>query len=116
MDIVFANETEILSLYQTTSMGTALSQVRNDSQFAVITLGEKGSILINGDDTVEVPASKIEQLVDTTGAGDLYAAGVLYGLASGLSLSRCGELGSKAAAEIISHYGARPAISLSDLL
>ncbi|VAV94919.1 Fructokinase [hydrothermal vent metagenome] len=116
MDIVFANETELLSLYQTTSMETAVAQVRKDSNFAVVTLGEKGSLIMDKDQVVEIAAEKVTTVVDTTGAGDLYAAGVLYGLASGLSLSRCGELGSKAAAEIISHYGARPAISLASLL
>ncbi len=116
IDIVFANETELLSLYQTTSFDQAVAQIRKDSDFAVVTKGESGSMILSGDETVEIEVCPVDQVVDTTGAGDLYAAGVLYGLASGLSLSRCGELGSKAAAEIISHYGARPAISLDSLL
>ncbi len=116
MDIVFANETELLSLYQTTSLQSALTQVRQDSDFAVVTLGEKGSLIISPTETVEIQAAKAKQVLDTTGAGDLYAAGVLYGLASDLSLDRCGELGSAAAAQIISHYGARAAISLTKFL
>jgi len=116
MDIVFANETELLSLYQTASLSSALSEVQKDCKFAVITLGEKGSLILGNSETVEVSAARAEQVLDTTGAGDLYASGVLYGLASGLSLERCGELGSLAAAEIISHYGARPSVSLETFL
>ncbi|MBL4596201.1 MAG: adenosine kinase [Robiginitomaculum sp.] len=116
IDILFANEIELLSLYQTMSLDDALAQVRNDSGFAVVTLGEKGSLIMDGETLVEIPAASVERVVDTTGAGDLYASGLLYGLAAGLSLERCGELGSLAAAEVISHYGARSEISLASLL
>lgn len=116
IDIVFANETELLSLYQTTSLNNALKQVQKDSGFALITLGEKGSLIMDGSQIIEIDPVTVDTVVDTTGAGDLYAAGVLYGLASGLSLGRCGELGSLAASEVISHYGARPEILLQNLL
>ncbi|MBL4616301.1 MAG: adenosine kinase [Robiginitomaculum sp.] len=116
IDIVFANETELLSLYQTASIDQAIEQVRKDSSFALVTLSEKGSLIMDGSGIIEIDAVKVDQVVDTTGAGDLYAAGVLYGLANDLPLQRCGELGSAAASEVISHYGARPAISLKILL
>lgn len=116
MDIVFANEPELLSLYQTTQLAGALDRVRVDTEFAVITMGANGSLIIHGDEEVRIPATPVDHIMDTTGAGDLYAAGVLYGLAAGLTLDRCGELGAKAAAEIISHYGARPEQNLSGFL
>lgn len=116
MDIVFANETELLALYQTTQLNGALDQVRKDTEFAVITMGARGSLIIHGSEEVPIPATPVASIIDTTGAGDLYAAGVLYGLASDLSLELCGELGAKAAAEVISHFGARPEMNLSQYL
>ncbi|MBN4047916.1 adenosine kinase, partial [Oceanicaulis sp. AH-315-P02] len=116
IDIVFANETELLSLYQTASIDQAIEQVREDSRFALVTLSEKGSLIMDGSEIIQIDAVPVDNVVDTTGAGDLYASGVLYGLANDLPLQRCGELGSAAAAEVISHYGARPNISLKNLL
>lgn len=115
IDILFANEAELLSLYETTSFDDALALVRKDCRFAAITRSEKGSILINENDMVVTKAEPVEQVVDTTGAGDLYAAGVLYGLSRDLPLAECGRLGSVVAAEIISHYGARPHANLKQL-
>ncbi len=115
IDILFANEDEILALYETASFDDALSQVRADCRFAAITRGAKGSVLLCKDEVVTVAAEPVEHVVDTTGAGDLYAAGVLYGLSRGLPLAECGRIGSVAAAEIISHYGARAQTPLRDL-
>ena len=115
IDILFANEAEIAALYPDTDLAEAASLLAGQVEIAAITLSEKGSLLISGDQRVEVPAVPIETLVDTTGAGDLYAAGVLYGLTQGLPLAECGRLGSIAAAEVISHYGARPEASLAEL-
>ncbi len=112
IDILFANEAELLALYETDDFDRALAHVRKDCGFAAVTRSEKGSVLISGDETVLVKAEPIDQVVDTTGAGDLYASGVLYGLSRNLSLAECGRLGSIAAAEIISHYGARAQTNL----
>lgn len=112
IDILFANEVELLSLYETVDFDVALEKVRADCTFAAITRSEKGSVVINGDEIVHIAAEPVEKVVDTTGAGDLYAAGFLYGLSRGLSLKECGRIGSVAAAEIISHYGARPTTNL----
>ncbi|MCC5758161.1 PfkB family carbohydrate kinase, partial [Klebsiella pneumoniae] len=85
------------------------------SEIVVVTRSEHGSVVVTADDTVEVPAHPVEQLVDTTGAGDLFAAGFLHGLASGEELGQCAALGSLAAAEVISHLGARPQVDLAAL-
>jgi len=116
MDIVFANEVELLSLYQTASLPEALEQVRKDAKFAIVTLSEKGSLIMDETGVTKIVASPVDNVVDTTGAGDLYAAGVLFGLASGFSLEKCGALGSRAASEVISSFGARPKIALSSFL
>ncbi len=108
IDILFANEAELMSLYQTMDFDEALTQVRKDCTFAAITRSEKGSIIISQDDAMTITAAPVDAVVDTTGAGDLYAAGLLYGLANDLPLAECGRIASVAAAEIISHYGARP--------
>jgi sugar/nucleoside kinase (ribokinase family) len=115
IDILFANEAEILALYDAASFEDALAAARADCAMVALTRSEKGSVLARGDEVVAVPADPVEAVVDTTGAGDLYAAGVLYGLATGRELEACGRLGSLAAAEIISHYGARPETSLAKL-
>ncbi len=115
IDILFANEDEILALYETQDFEAALAQVRADCKFAAITRGAQGSILLCADEKVTVSAEPVDTIIDTTGAGDLYAAGVLYGLSRGLPLAECGRIGSVAAAEIISHYGARAQASLRDL-
>jgi sugar/nucleoside kinase (ribokinase family) len=115
VDILFANEAEIIALYDAPDFDTALAAARKDCDLVALTRSEKGSVLARGDEVVTVAADPVAQVVDTTGAGDLYAAGVLYGLASGRELEACGKLGSLAAGEVISHYGARPLVSLADL-
>jgi sugar/nucleoside kinase (ribokinase family) len=115
IDILFANEAEILALTETSSFEEAVVTARGACEVAAVTRGAKGSVVITQDGIIEIPAEPIEQLVDTTGAGDLYAAGFLYGYTQGFDLARCGAHGSLAAAEIISHIGARPAVSLKTL-
>ena len=115
VDILFANESELMSLYQTQSHADAVASVRKDSPLCAATRSAKGSLIIAGERTVEVGTEPVAKVVDTTGAGDLYAAGFLYGLAKGQDLKVCGRLGSIAAAEIISHIGARPLVPLEKL-
>ncbi len=116
VDIVFANETELLSLYQTADLEQALQQVKQDAKFALVTLSEKGSLILDETGVEKIAAVPVENVVDTTGAGDLYASGVLFGLATGMPLAACGALGSKAASEVISNFGARPAVDLRSFL
>jgi sugar/nucleoside kinase (ribokinase family) len=115
VDILFANETEITALYERNSFDEAAEAARNDVALAVLTRGEAGSLILHGKETLRVAAepAKVE---DTTGAGDAYAAGFLAGLTAGKSLTLCGRIGSIAAAEIISHYGARPQTDLKALI
>ena len=113
-DIVFANEKEITSLYQVNSFEEAADAAMNDCEMAVLTRSEAGSVVVAGGEAIEIEAEKA-RVVDLTGAGDLYSAGFLYGLTHGASLRECGRLGSLAAAEAISHIGARPEISLQKL-
>ncbi|MER8627951.1 PfkB family carbohydrate kinase, partial [Mesorhizobium sp. M1143] len=108
VDIVFANSHEIKSLYQTKSFDEALAQIRKDCKIAAVTRSEKGSVIVRGEETVTIQATTIRELVDTTGAGDLYAAGFLYGYTSGRSLKDCGDLGSLAAGLVIQQIGPRP--------
>ena len=115
VDILFANEEEITLLWQTKSFDEAVAATRPHVKIAALTCGAQGSVVIGGDEGHKVAAEPIDKLVDTTGAGDAYAAGFLYGLAKGRPLNLCGRLGSIAAAEVISHYGARPEASLRDL-
>jgi len=115
VDILFANEAEITSLYQTPSFDEAARRAAADTRLAAITRSEKGSIILEGGRSVRIAAEPVARVVDTTGAGDLYAAGFLLGVARGLDLEVAGRLGSLAAAEIISHMGARPEVSLKEL-
>lgn len=115
VDIVFANEAELKSLYQTADFGSALSAIRSDCSLAAVTRSEKGSVVTTHSETVEVDAHPIDKLVDTTGAGDLYAAGFLFGLTHGKTLKDCAHLGGLAAAEVIQHIGPRPQVSLKEL-
>jgi adenosine kinase len=115
VDLVFANEAELHSLYQTSDFETALKQLRTDIGLAAVTRSEKGCVVASKEGVREVPAFPIKKLVDTTGAGDLFAAGFLFGLSRGASHENAGKLGGLAAAEIIQHIGARPQISLKDL-
>jgi sugar/nucleoside kinase (ribokinase family) len=115
VDILFANEAEICSLYETEDFEKAASAVRDHVEIAALTRSAEGSVIIAGNARHQVAAAPIARVVDTTGAGDLYAAGFLYGLTHGLPLPTCGSIGSLCAAEIISHVGARPEVSLKDL-
>jgi sugar/nucleoside kinase (ribokinase family) len=115
VDLVFANESELHSLYQTADFDTALAALGREARRAVVTRSAAGCIAIEGGRTVAVPACPVERIVDTTGAGDLFAAGFLFGVAHGFSDERSALLGSLAAAEVISHLGARPEVSLKAL-
>ena len=114
VDIVFANESELKSLYQTASFETGLEMVRKDCRLAVVTRSELGSVAVRGEETVEIAPLEIAELVDTTGAGDLYAAGFLFGYTSGRSLADCGRLGSLGAGLVIQQVGPRPRQNLAD--
>ena len=116
VDILFANEEEILSLYQTNEFDTALGHVRGHCEIAALTRSEKGSVIVSGDDVHVVEAEPVAQLTDTTGAGDAYAAGFLHGVTTGQDLNLCGRIGGICAAEVISHLGARPDVSLKNLV
>jgi sugar/nucleoside kinase (ribokinase family) len=115
VDLVFANEAELHSLYQTSDFETALKQFRADVNLAVVTRSEKGCVVASRDGIAAVPAFPIEKMVDTTGAGDLFAAGFLFGLVRGVGYENAGRLGALAAAEVIQHIGARPQTSLKQL-
>ena len=115
IDIVFANETEIKSLYQTKSFDGALQAIQKDCPLAVLTRSAQGSVIVKGQAVITVPAHPVASVVDVTGAGDLYAAGFLFGLTKGLAPDHCARLGSLAAAEVISHMGARPEVNLATL-
>jgi sugar/nucleoside kinase (ribokinase family) len=114
-DIVFANEKEITTLYEVNSFEEAADRALQDCEMAVLTRSEAGSVIVAQGETTEIAAESVHHVIDVTGAGDLYAAGFLYGLTKGEPLSVCGSLGSLAAAEVISHIGARPEISLRKL-
>jgi sugar/nucleoside kinase (ribokinase family) len=114
-DIVFANEKEITSLYQVNSFAEAADQALQDCELAVLTRSEAGSIIVSRGETIEIQPESVSRVIDATGAGDLYAAGFLFGLTRGQPLAACGALGSLAAAEVIAHIGARPEISLLKL-
>jgi sugar/nucleoside kinase (ribokinase family) len=115
VDLVFANEAELHSLYQTSDFDTALRELRKDTKLGVVTRSEKGCIVVSDDGVVAVPAFAIDRLVDTTGAGDLFAAGFLVGLVRNAGYENAGRLGALAAAEVIQHIGARPLVSLKEL-
>jgi sugar/nucleoside kinase (ribokinase family) len=115
VDILFANEDEIKSLYQVKTFEEALAIVKNKCEIAVLTRSAKGSVIVSKDQVIEVPAVPTT-VVDTTGAGDQYAAGFLYGFTQGMDLKTSGHLGALAAAEVISHMGPRPEIAYSTLI
>jgi sugar/nucleoside kinase (ribokinase family) len=115
VDILFANEAEIGALYETKDFDAAARAVRGHCEIAALTRSEKGSVVVTADATHRVAAEKVARLVDTTGAGDLYASGFLHGLTHGRDLASCARLGSLCAAEVISHFGARPETSLKKL-
>jgi sugar/nucleoside kinase (ribokinase family) len=114
VDLLFANEAEICALYES-GFDEAMEAARRDCRVAALTRSEHGSVIVTGSETYTVPAHPVEWLTDTTGAGDLYASGFLSGYTRGAGLERCARLGSLAAAEVISHLGARPEADLSEL-
>ncbi len=116
VDILFANETEIKSLYQVDTFEAALEATRKEAKIAALTRSEKGSVVVRGAETHAVPAASVAKVVDTTGAGDLYASGFLFGHTHGKPLAECARLGAIAAAEIIAHVGARPERPLRELI
>jgi len=116
VDVLFANEMEITSLYETDSFEEAADQVRGRCKVAALTRSEQGSLLLSGDKTIAVPPVHLGDLVDTTGAGDLYAAGFLFGYTRGESLERCGQLGSICAGQVVTQLGPRPQGSLAELV
>jgi sugar/nucleoside kinase (ribokinase family) len=116
VDILFANEAEICSLWQVDSFDKALQATRGQCDVAALTRSARGSVILSGKDVHIVDAPRVSQIVDTTGAGDLYAAGFLYGYTGGRDPYDCGRIGAIAAAEVIGHYGARPETPLSELL
>ncbi len=116
VDVLFANETEICSLYHAKTFDGALQAVRGRCKVVALTRSEKGSVVLAGDEVHVADAEPVQQVVDTTGAGDLYAGGFLYGYTQGRSLYDCARIGAIAAAEVISHYGARPEQPLSELV
>lgn len=116
VDILFGNESEIKSLYRVESFEAAVEATRKEARIAALTRSEKGSVVIKGGETHAVPAAPVARVVDTTGAGDLYAAGFLHGFTHGKPLAECARLGGIAAAEIISHVGARPEKPLRELV
>ena len=116
VDIVFANEDELKALYQVDDFNAGLQLIRDDCEVAALTRSAKGSVIVNGGEVHVIDAVPVAKVVDTTGAGDLYAAGFLYGYTRGAPLGECGRLGSLAAAEVIGHFGARPDVPLADLV
>jgi adenosine kinase len=115
VDLVFANEAELHSLYQTSDFETALKALRSDIGLAAVTRSEKGCVVASKEGVMAVPAFPVKKIVDTTGAGDLFAAGFLFGLSRGVGHESAGRLGGLAAAEVIQHIGARPQVSLMEL-
>ena len=116
VDLLFGNEAELISLYQTETFEAAVDELRQQCELAAVTVGASGSVIVTADELIEVPAVPVRRVIDTTGAGDLYAAGFLHGLTSGRPLHACGWLGSIAAGEVISHVGPRPLVDLRTLV
>lgn len=115
VDVLFGNEAELLALYQTETLDEAVAAVRAECPLVAVTVGSKGSLVVTPDGVLPVPPVYVRQVIDTTGAGDLYASGFLFGLAQQRGLFECGQLGSIAAAEVISHMGPRPLVELHTL-
>ena len=116
VDILFGNEEEICAMSKSASISEGINYAKSLDITTAITLAEKGSLIVKNNEVVEIPAIDVDKVVDTTGAGDLFASGFLYGLCQNKDLARCGHMASVAAAEIISHYGARPLSKLSNLV
>jgi sugar/nucleoside kinase (ribokinase family) len=115
VDLLFGNEDELLSLYELDDFDAAVSALRAEGSMGAITRGAHGCVIVTADQLIDVPAVPVDRVVDTTGAGDLFAAGFLHGFTTGENLARCGHLGSLAAAEVISHVGPRPLVELHTL-
>lgn len=115
VDILFANQEEIKSLFMQDHFEDAASAISDHVEIAVLTRSEKGAVILSKGQRFEVPAAPVAKVIDTTGAGDQFAAGFLYGFTEGKSLEECARLGAIAAAEVISHIGPRPSVKLSDL-
>ena len=116
VDILFANEDEIKAQCETDSFEKAVEYAKSLNMIVAITRSADGSVIVNNDEVIQINPVQVDRVVDTTGAGDLYAGGFLFGMAKGKNLATCGNYASIAAAEIISHYGARPLIKLSNLI
>jgi len=115
VDLLFANENEIRALFQTEDFDAAVEALRPHVKLAAVTRGPAGSVILSQGERLSVKAEPVEKVVDTTGAGDQYAAGFMFGMSRGRPLQQCGQLASLAAAEVISHYGPRPQVPLKDL-
>jgi sugar/nucleoside kinase (ribokinase family) len=115
VDILLANESELCALFETDDFDAAIAGLRGRARIAGVTRAEKGSVVLDGEHVTPITIAPVEKVVDTTGAGDQYAAGFLFGLAQGRPLDACARLGHLAAGEVISHYGPRPQVSLKDL-
>jgi sugar/nucleoside kinase (ribokinase family) len=115
IDILFANDLELKSLYTTSSLEAAIDAVRADGALSAVTVGSDGAIVVTPDAITAVPATPVTEVVDLTGAGDLFASGFLYGMARGMTLADAARLGTLAAAEVIGHIGPRPATGLDAL-
>lgn len=116
VDILFANEAELMALFETDNFDDACNKIQGKCEIVAVTRGAQGSLIITSDDRITIAAVKPAKLIDTTGAGDLFAAGFLFGLTQGKELAQCGNLGAIAASEVISHMGPRPQTSLADLI
>jgi len=116
VDLLFGNESELTALYQTQSLDEAIDAARAECALTVVTTGAKGCLVATADDVIAVPAVQVDQVLDTTGAGDLFAAGFLFGHSRGLPVEESARIGSIAASEVISHVGPRPLVELRSLL
>jgi sugar/nucleoside kinase (ribokinase family) len=115
VDLMFANEHELKALYETSDLDSAIAAARQSGALTALTLGKEGAMAIHGDETVKVPAQSVDNVVDLTGAGDLFASGFLFGLARDYKLAEATELGCLCAASVISHVGARPERPLKNI-
>ncbi len=116
IDILFSNEDELKALYQVDSINDGLHQLRDNCEFAAVTRNEHGSVVIDGDEVVIIDAEPVDSVVDATGAGDMYAAGFLYGFVRGKPIEQCGKIGSIVASEVITHMGPRPLVPLTTVV
>ncbi len=116
VDVLFANEAEVMALFEADDFETMVEKLQGLTELCAVTRGAAGSVILSRAERIDVPAAPVARVVDTTGAGDLYAAGFLYGLTRGAALRACGDFGSLAAAEVIGHFGARPQMRLEELL